>query len=428
VSRDGQGSLALRVPIFAARLLGAPSWRVSRSERLPMKTEGAAILPPRGASPHPVTRQASAATLARAARERMSLRLENVSVIADGRTIIDDVSLALEPGTMNVLLGATLAGKTTLMRLMAGLDKPSSGRVLVDGKDMTGVPARRRSVAMVFQQFMNYPGLSVYENIASPLRVARLKSDEINRRVRRAAELLGLEPLLDRLPQQISGGQQQRTAIARAIVKGADLVLLDEPLANLDYKLREELREELPRIFAETGAILVYATAEPLEALLLGGNIATLSQGRLVQAGPTLAVYHRPNHIDSARVFSDPPLNEGDLAKEGEDVRFGAGPPMRATGLLASLPAGSYRLAFRADIVTLGTPWQASLSLAGRVALAEISGSESFVHVETRAGTFVCVEQGVSARQPGQPASLHVDASRVFVFDRDGRPVAGTGA
>ena len=354
----------------------------------------------------------------------MSLRLENVSIVASGRTLIHDVSLALEPGTMNVLLGATLAGKTTLMRLMAGLDKPTSGRVLVDGKDVTGVPARRRSVAMVFQQFMNYPGLSVYENIASPLRVARLKPEEIDRRVQRAAQMLGLEPLLDRLPQHISGGQQQRTAIARAIVKGADLVLLDEPLANLDYKLREELREELPRIFSETGAVLVYATAEPLEALLLGGNTATLSQGRLVQFGPTLAVYHRPNHLDSARVFSDPPLNESEFTKEGDLIRFGAAQTVPAAGVLATIPPGTYRLAFRADIVTLGTRWPAALSLAGRVALAEISGSESFVHVETAVGTFVCVERGVSARQPGQAADLHIDASRVFVFDRDGRPVA----
>lgn len=354
----------------------------------------------------------------------MSLRLENVSVTAGGRTIIHDVSLALEPGTMNVLLGATLAGKTTLMRLMAGLDKPTSGRVLIDGKDVTGVPVRRRSVAMVFQQFMNYPWLSVYENIASPLRVARLNTAEIDRRVRRAAQLLGLEPLLDRLPQQISGGQQQRTAIARAIVKGADLVLLDEPLANLDYKLREELREELPRIFAETGAILVYATAEPLEALLLGGSTATLSQGRIVQAGPTLAVYHRPSDIESARVFSDPPLNESDIVKEDDVIRFGAAQALPAAGALAAIPPGPYRLAFRADIATLGAPWPASLSLAGRIALAEISGSESFVHVETAIGTFVCVERGVSTRQPGQPASLHVDAARVFVFDRDGRPVA----
>ncbi len=157
------------------------------------------------------------------------------------------MSLTLERGTLSVLLGPTLAGKTSIMRLLAGLDKPTSGRVLVDGKDVTGFDVRKRSVAMVYQQFINYPTLSVYENIASPLRVQGVARDEIETRVRDAAKLLKLEPYLNRTPLQLSGGQQQRTAIARALVKGADLVLLDEPLANLDYKLREELRTELPR-------------------------------------------------------------------------------------------------------------------------------------------------------------------------------------
>ena len=208
----------------------------------------------------------------------MSLVLDGIGLTSGAGTIIDRVSLTLERGSMNVLLGPTLAGKTTLMRLMAGLDQPSSGRLLLDGKDVTGLHVRKRSVAMVYQQFVNYPSLTVFENIASPLRVARLPKAEIETRVREAARLLRLEPMLQRLPAQLSGGQQQRTAIARALVKRADVVLLDEPLANLDYKLREELRDQLPPIFASTNAILVYATTEPTEALLLGGQTATLWQ------------------------------------------------------------------------------------------------------------------------------------------------------
>src|SRR5204862_7986273 len=142
------------------------------------------------------------------------------------------------------------------------------------------------------------------ENMASPLRVARVPKRDIEARVHEAARLLQLEPYLDRPPLELSGGQQQRTAIARALVKRAELVLLDEPLANLDYKLREELREELPRIFAETGAIFVYATTEPTEALMLGGAVATLSEGRLVQFGPTTQVYRRPVALPSAETFS----------------------------------------------------------------------------------------------------------------------------
>jgi glycerol transport system ATP-binding protein len=360
--------------------------------------------------------------------ERMTIRLENVSVVSMGQSIISDVSLAVERGTMNVLLGPSLAGKTTLMRLLAGLDTPTSGRILVNGEDVTGKPVRQRSVAMVYQQFMNYPSLSVYENIASPLRVANVKNDEIERRVQAVARLLGLQSLLDRLPHQLSGGQQQRTAIARAIVKGAELVLLDEPLANLDYKLREELREELPSILKQSGAILVYATAEPLEALLLGGVTATLAKGRMVQCGPTAEVYAHPNHIESARVFSDPPLNEISAEKRDGSLRLAGDLTVPAVGAAENLPDAAYTLAFRGDRVTLGAPWPASVSLPGQVTVAEISGSETFVHVATALGTFVCVERGVSMRQPDQPVTLHIDAGRMFVFDRAGQPVVATRA
>ena len=353
----------------------------------------------------------------------MSITLESVSMVSMGQSIIDDVSLTVERGTMNVLLGPTLAGKTTIMRLMAGLDAPSSGRILVDGNNVTGIPVRERSVAMVYQQFMNYPSLSVFENIASPLRVARLKNDEIQERVQRVARLLGLQSMLDRLPHQLSGGQQQRTAIARAIVKRADLVLLDEPLANLDYKLREELREELPSILKQSGAILVYATAEPLEALVLGGVTATLSKGRMIQCGSTLQVYQRPAQIELARVFSDPPLNEIVATKQGGMLRLADDLAVPTAGALTKSADGIYTLGFRGDMARLEAPWPASISLPGRVRLAEISGSESFVHIETALGTFVCVERGVSARQPEQAAVLHVDATRMFVFDRAGQPV-----
>ena len=162
----------------------------------------------------------------------MTFVLENISLSVGQETVIDDVSLTLDQGSMNVLLGPTLSGKTTLMRLMAGLDRPTTGRLIEDDLDVTNVPVRRRSVAMVYQQFVNYPSLTVYENIASPLRVAAVGRAEIDTRVKEAARLLRLDNLLQRLPAQLSGGQQQRTAIARALVKRAKLVLLDEPLGQ----------------------------------------------------------------------------------------------------------------------------------------------------------------------------------------------------
>ncbi len=357
----------------------------------------------------------------------MSFALDHVTYRVGGDTHIADASLALQPGTMNVLLGPTLSGKTTLMRLMAGLDRPGEGRILEDGRDVTATPVRKRSVAMVYQQFVNYPTLSVYENIASPLRVQGLPKGEVDARVARAARLLRLEPMLGRTPAQLSGGQQQRTAIARALVKQARLVLLDEPLANLDYKLREELREELPPIFAETGAILVYATTEPAEALLLGGATATLWEGRVTQAGPTATVYREPDNLHAARVFSDPPLNEVAVTKAGALATLPNGRKLPAESVAAGLPDGAYTLGFRADAVTVGPPRPGRLSCPGTVAVTEINGSESLIHVDTGMGTWVCLVTGVHALEPGDAVDAQVDLGAAFTFAADGRRATAPG-
>ncbi len=350
----------------------------------------------------------------------MSLVLDHVGLRTGPNMVIDDVSLRFDRGTMNVLLGPTLAGKTTLMRLMAGLDKPTIGHIIVNDRDVADVAVRKRSVAMVYQQFVNYPSLSVYENIASPLRVAGLPKAEIASRVAEASRVLRREPFRSRLPAQLSGGQQQRVAIARALVKRAELVLLDEPLANLDYKLREELREELPKLFAASGAIVVYATTEPSEALLLGGTTATLWQGRITQIGPTPMVYRRPDTIDAARVFSDPPLNELALTRQGGEVVLAGGRRMAAGNLLPDLADGAYRLAFRVEDAQLGAPSGDADTFPGTVSLTEISGSESFVHVDLGFAVWVGLVLGVHDWEPGAQAEIRVDPRRMFVFTPDG--------
>jgi glycerol transport system ATP-binding protein len=351
----------------------------------------------------------------------VSFELRHVTKKVHGETHIDDVSLTFAHGTLNILLGPTLSGKTSLMRLMAGLDAPTEGSVVIDGKEVTGVPVRRRSVAMVYQQFINYPNLTVYENIASPLRVAGVAKAEIDKRVRETANLVKLTPLLDRKPLELSGGQQQRTALARAIVKGADLVLLDEPLANLDYKLREELREELPRIFAASGAIFVYATTEPAEALLLGGNTATLFQGRITQFGPTAKVYRRPNHLVTAQVFSDPPLNTITAVKTGPTVTLDTGVGMRAVGAFATVPDGRYTVGFRAHHLALEPAVADGPALPAVVSVAEITGSESFVHVDTGGHRLVAQVSGVRRLEPGSAVTIYPDPRHLFVFDEAGR-------
>jgi glycerol transport system ATP-binding protein len=354
----------------------------------------------------------------------MTVQLEKVSRLVDGIPTIRDVSLTLESGTLSVLLGPTLSGKTSIMRLLAGLDKPASGRVLVDGKDVTGIDVRKRSVAMVYQQFINYPSLTVYENIASPLRVQGKPREEIEKRVQEAARLLKLEPFLKRTPLQLSGGQQQRTAIARALVKGADLVLLDEPLANLDYKLREELRTELPRIFEASGAIFVYATTEPSEALLLGGDTVCMWQGQVLQVGSTPKVYRHPETMRVAQVFSDPPLNIVGIQKHSGSVQYAGGISAPASGLYAGLADGAYRVGFRAHQLELANGIADHHAFSATVTVTEITGSESFVHLNREQSNWVAVLQGIHEYPPGHVLDAALDPNNVFVFDAADRLVA----
>jgi glycerol transport system ATP-binding protein len=354
----------------------------------------------------------------------LTLVLDRISKQVGAEWHIKDVSLVLEKGSLNVLLGATLAGKTSLMRLMAGLDAPTAGRILVGGIDVTGVPVQRRSVAMVYQQFINYPSFSVYENIASPLRVAGLKASEIETRVGEAVRLLKLEPYLDRKPLSLSGGQQQRTAIARALVKRADLVLLDEPLANLDYKLREELRDELPRIFAASGAIFVYATTEPQEALLLGGYTATLSEGRVTQFGPTPRVYRAPDDLATAQVFSDPPMNVLRAEKRGQRLIFETGGETHVPASAAGAADGAYTAGFRAHHLSLDPPLGQALALAATVSVSEITGSESFVHLDVGENRFVALVPGVRRLEPGASVTAFLDPERILLFDASGKLAA----
>ncbi len=344
------------------------------------------------------------------------LELVNVSKRVGNELHISDVNLHLDSGSLNILLGPTLAGKTSLMRLMAGLDRPTSGDILADGKSVLGVPVRRRNIAMVYQQFINYPGFTVYENIASPMRLAGIDKKNLDLRVREAAELLRLTEFLDRTPLQLSGGQQQRTAIARALVKRADLVLLDEPLGNLDYKLREELRVELPKIFAQTGAILVYATTEPHEALLLGGQTATLSEGKVTQYGQTIDVYNRPASLTTAQTFADPPFNIVRLTKSGSNLHFGD-VRMNVADEALTLNDGQYTGAIRPHHLSLLESAKHHIPMSAEVGTSEITGSETFVHVKADGQPWVVLTHGVHRVTPGENITLYVDPASLYLFD-----------
>jgi glycerol transport system ATP-binding protein len=355
----------------------------------------------------------------------MSLELRRVTKRVGAEVFIHETSLALAEGSFNTLLGPTLGGKTTLMQLMAGLDRPTTGEIWFRGKNVTGVPVQKRNVSMVYQQFINYPNFSVYENIASPLRVAGLNKAEIVRRVGRAAELLRLTPMLQRRPNELSGGQQQRTAIARALVKDSDIILLDEPLANLDYKLREELRDELPKFFAGRQCIVVYATTEPTEALLFSGNTATLSAGRVTQFGSTAEIYRNPVDLVSARVFSDPPINTAAVTKHGNEILIGDAIRLPVGKAAADIPDGAYTLGIRPHHIRPHARNGGDASIEGTVLIAELSGSESALHVDLNGQTWVSQSHGIHPFTVGSRAKLYVDMDHAFFFDAAHRLVAG---
>jgi glycerol transport system ATP-binding protein len=349
----------------------------------------------------------------------MELTLKAVEQQVGASTHLYPLDMQLAPRTVSVLLGATQAGKTSLMRLMAGLDTPSRGQVLVDGADVTGVPVRERNVSMVYQQFINYPSMSVFDNIASPLKLrGGIDKAGIARQVQALAEKLHIEPFLKRLPAELSGGQQQRVALARALAKQAPLMLLDEPLVNLDYKLREELRDELSALFALGESTVVYATTEPTEALLLGGWTAVMDAGELLQYGPTAEVFHHPASIRVARAFSDPPMNliEGQGASLGLQLPGGVqlDVPLPSTGSPGKLTLGVRAAALRVH------QRPGDLALPGQVELAEISGSDTFVHVSTAVGELVAQLTGVHFFQLGAPITLYLHPSQAYVFDGAG--------
>ncbi|MDP3927022.1 MAG: ABC transporter ATP-binding protein, partial [Hydrogenophaga sp.] len=291
----------------------------------------------------------------------------------------------------------------------------TTGRVLVDGADVTRMSVRQRNVAMVYQQFVNYPSMTVAQNIASPM---RLRGDrDVDRKVRDIAARLHIDMFLDRLPAELSGGQQQRVALARALAKQAPLMLFDEPLVNLDYKLREELREELTQLFATGDSTVVYATTEPGEALLLGGYTAVMDAGELLQYGPTAEVFHQPQSIRVARAFSDPPMNlmaaeavAGGVRVEGGDIWPVPLPSDAPKRLTLGLRAGGLRVTQRPGDV----------ALPGRVELAEIAGSDTFVHVHTGVGELVAQLTGVHVCPLGEPITLYLQPDALFVFDAEG--------
>ena len=352
----------------------------------------------------------------------MTIRVENVSRRVEEEPWLSGIDLTFEPGRLYVLLGRTGAGKTSLMRVLAGLDRPTEGRVTEDGRDLAHVRINKRGLAFVYQQFVNYPAFTVYDNIAAPLRRQGRSRAEIDAQVRDVARRVRIDPLLDRMPDALSGGQQQRLAIARALAKDASLMLFDEPLVNLDYKLREELRSELRMIFHEGGRMVVYATTEPDEALQMGGETIVMHEGRVLQRGSAHHVYRNPASVLVADIFSEPPMNVAEARVAGGRLTVG-GIELETPAHMRGRIEGACRIGLMPHRIARA-PGEGRVVLRGPVLLAEVDGSSTFTHFEAGGAPWIARTEGVHPAPLGTAFEGFVDPADFYVFDAAGDLVA----
>ena len=341
--------------------------------------------------------------------------------------VLHDIALALADGEMLVIVGASGCGKSTLLRLVAGLETPSSGRILLDGQDITTRDPAQRDMAMVFQNYALYPHMSVFDNMAYGLRIRGMAREEIRRRVDQAAGLLGLETLLTRKPRQLSGGQRQRVAMGRAIVRDPKLFLFDEPLSNLDAKLRVQMRAEIRRLQRRLGVTSLYVTHDQVEAMTLGDRLLVLHQGRPAQLATPLEVFERPADTYVAGFIGAPAMNflPATLARDGSAAQLAAGPLLRFRDGRREGPDGrALTIGIRPEHCSPG-PGELLLD----VDLIEPLGSETLIHghlPDAEPGTIVAKLPGHA--QVGAQLTVTLPAQHLHVFDAaSGRRLAPLG-
>jgi len=332
------------------------------------------------------------------------------------KPVLDRISFAVEPGEFCVLLGPSGCGKSTVLRIIAGLSEPTGGSVRIGDRDVTGLTPAQRDVAMVFQNYALYPHMNVYENLAFPLKIGRTPKKEIDPKVREAAELLGIEDLLERKPRELSGGQQQRVAIGRAIVRKPRIFLFDEPLSNLDAKLRTEMRVELANLHRRLQTTMVYVTHDQVEAMTLGSKIVILEKGIIQQVGTPAEIYDTPSNLFVATFIGIPSINllEGSLKEEKEGGVFVAGDfriPLDKEGPGKEYVGKKLTAGIRPEFFRPGEG-----SFKGRLDHRERLGPEVLIYVKTGELRLTAKVPVDFPNRTGDDVSLHAESKNILFF------------
>ncbi len=338
------------------------------------------------------------------------LKIEKLTKSFDGHVILDDINIEARAGELLVVLGPSGCGKSTLLRLISGLETPDRGTIILDGRDITGLEPQKRKTALVFQNYALYPHMTVFDNMAFPLRVAHASKSEMKRIIDETARLLELDQLLDRRPAQLSGGQRQRVALGRGLVRQPSIFLLDEPLSNLDAALRLKMRQEIVALQKRVGITMIYVTHDQVEALTMADRMAVVRDGRIHQCGTPMEIYNDPCDRFVAGFIGTPPIN-----LFTDEIRGGRGQtlPIPYGG---SIPDGRYEIGIRPEYIMPDPEGD----VAAEIMSAEYIGAA--IHLKVRAGEVV-LTLTVGGRpdlyKNGQPVRLAIDTDRIFLFSPD---------
>jgi multiple sugar transport system ATP-binding protein len=344
---------------------------------------------------------------------------------------VDHIDLDVKDGEFIVLLGPSGCGKTTTLRLIAGLEKPDEGRILFGSRDVTRLPPRERNVSMVFQSYAVWPHMKVFDNIAFPLRIKKYPEEEIKRRVKWAAELLQIEDLLDRYPAQLSGGQRQRVAVARAIVVEPEVLLMDEPLSNLDALLRVKMRSELKKLQRKIGVTTIYVTHDQVEAMTMGDRIAVMNKGRIMQIGTPDEVYNKPANLFVAGFIGSPQMNfiDAKIVEEDKglviDMGFAKIPiPKEFSELVKPLREQKVVIGIRPEHIYVEEKCrEGTFPLEGVVDFVEMLGSDTILHVDVGGKILVVRLSGSHSFKIGQRIRICIDIMKTHIFRQSGEAV-----